>query len=92
MWSVVRYNEELTGVELNLVAETKSRAVMYAEWFLPVSDIESKLVNSADHLVPGDYFLAKLSPVVLDTIQGGDRPKVFPTPTPFGHFVLEGVS
>ena len=89
MWTVMICGSEGKGVEWSIPADTREKAIQYAEWFFGKRDLKRQLKGPSDSAVMGDCILAKISPGLIKAIQSGEASEVCPVPTESNYYVLE---
>jgi hypothetical protein len=89
MWTVLIRGSESNGLEWSLPADTRDRAIQYAEWFFGKADLASNLKRPSDVVSAGDCILAKLSSGLIKAIQSGEIPEICPVPTDSDYFILQ---
>lgn len=89
MWTVMICGSQGKGVEWSIPADTREKAIQYAEWFFGKRDLEGQLKGPMDSAVMGEFLLAKMSPELIRAIQSGKVPEVYPVPTDSNYFVLK---
>jgi hypothetical protein len=89
MWTVMICGSEGKGVEWSVPADTREKAIQYAEWFFGNEDLGRQLKGPSDSASAGDCILAMMSPELISAIQSGEVPEVCPVPTDSDYFVLK---